>query len=65
VVISPTWLDQVKELALEHTQISPAMIHRRLPIPCKAAEALLRELERQGVVGSPAPGGSRQVLKHA
>ena len=64
MVTSPAWLEDIRELAMEHTRISPMMVHRRLPIPRKAAEALLRELERQGVVGPPMGDGTREVLKH-
>lgn len=61
---SPAWLENVRELALEHTFISPYMIHRRLRISRKGAEALLQELERQGIVGPRTGDGSREVLVH-
>lgn len=62
VEVSPAWLSEVRELAEVHTAISPAMIHRRLRIPRRAGEALLRDLEREGVVGPRSPGGSREVI---
>jgi len=65
MVVSPTWLDRVRELAQEHTAISPFMVHRRFRISRRGAAALLRELERQGVVGPPVGDGSRKVLSHA
>jgi ribosomal protein S25 len=55
-------LDNVRDLAQQHTSISPFMIHRRFRIPAKAAERLLRELHREGVVGKAGPGRSREVL---
>jgi ribosomal protein S25 len=61
--LSPCWLDDVRELAKQHTRISPFMICRRFRIPRKGAERLLRELEREGVVGKASPGRSREVLK--
>jgi ribosomal protein S25 len=61
--LSPCWLDNVRELAQQHTRISPFMIHRRFRIPRKGAERLLRELQREGVVGPAGPGRSREVLK--
>lgn len=65
MVVSPTWLDRVRELAQEHTSISPFMVHRRLRIPRRAAERLLRELEKEGLVGPPSQCGGRDVLTHA
>lgn len=65
MVVSPTWLDKVRELAQEHTAISPFMVHRRFSIPRSAAERLLRELEQEGVVGPSIGDGSRKVLSHA
>ena len=62
--IVPTWLQDVRELASEHTFVSPAMIHRRLRIPRAAGEALLAQLEREGLVGPRSPGSSREVLGH-
>lgn len=61
---SPGWLEQVRELASEHTQISPGMIQRRLRIPRPAGEALLAQLERECLVGPRWPGSSREVLTH-
>lgn len=63
-MVSPGWLGDVKAFALEHTSISPQMIHRRFRIDRKSGEALLRELERQGIVGPPVGDGSREVLGH-
>jgi ribosomal protein S25 len=63
MVLSPAWLEDVRELAQQHTQISPDMVHRRLHISCPAGRRLLRQLEREGLVGPPSPGGSREVLK--
>jgi ribosomal protein S25 len=65
MVVSPTWLDKVRELAQEHTAISPFMVHRRFPIPRKAGESLLRILEQEGIVGPRIGDGSRKVLSHA
>ena len=62
--LSPSWLADVRELALEHTFISPGMIQRRVRIPRAAGEALLTQLEREGLVGPRLPGGSREVLSH-
>jgi DNA-binding IclR family transcriptional regulator len=55
----------IRALAEEHTRISVDMICRRIRIPRPAAKRLLRELEWDGVVGPPSPGGSREVLIHA
>lgn len=62
--IPATWLQDVRELALVHTFISPGMVHRRLRISRAAGEALLAQLEREGLVGPRSPGSSREVLKH-
>jgi len=62
--ISPTWLAFVRELASEHTFISPGMIHRRFRIPRAAGEFLLAHLEWEGLVGPRLSGSSREVLKH-
>ncbi|MBA7706356.1 hypothetical protein ES703_115208 [subsurface metagenome] len=62
--IPATWLEDVRELAYEHTFISPGMVQRRLRIPRGAGEALLAQLEREGLVGPRWPGSSREVLKH-
>lgn len=55
----------VRGLAEEHTRISVDMICRRTRIPRPVAKRLLRELQWEGVVGPPSPGGSREVLIHA
>lgn len=60
--VSPVWLADVRDLARVHSAISPFMIHRRLRIGRRAAESLLRELEREGMVGPRSPGGSREVV---
>jgi hypothetical protein len=57
-------LDDVRDLAMEHTSISPYMIHRRLRIPRTEAEIYLLHLEFEGCVGSPNPERSRPVLRH-
>lgn len=57
-------LDDVRELAMEHTSISPYMIHRRLRIPRREGEIYLRHLELEGTVGPPGPERSRPVLRH-
>jgi ribosomal protein S25 len=61
--LSPHWLDNVRDLAQQHTRISAFMIHRRFRIPRPGGERLLRQLEREGIVGKASPGGSREVLK--
>jgi len=61
--LSPSWLTDVRELASEHTFVSPGMILRRLRIPSAAGEALLTRLEWEGLVGPRLPGGSRGVLE--
>jgi ribosomal protein S25 len=61
--LSPCWLDKVRELAQQHTRISPFMIGRRFRIPLPGAERLLRQLEREGIVGPAGPGRSREVLR--
>lgn len=62
--IPVAWLEDVRELASVHSRISPGMIQRRLRIPRAAGEALLAQLEREGLVGPRPPGSSREVLKH-
>jgi len=61
--ISPSWLADVRDLASEHTFISPGMIYRRLRIPSAGGEALLTQLEREGLVGPRLAGSSREVLE--
>jgi len=61
--LSPCWLDDVRELAQQHTRISPFMINRRFRIPRPGGERLLRQLEREGIVGPAGPGRSREVLQ--
>lgn len=62
--LSPNWLTDVRQLASEHTSISPGMILRRLRIPSAGGEALLAQLEWEGLVGPRLPGGSREVVSH-
>lgn len=61
--ISPSCLADVRDLASEHTFISPGMIYRRLRIPSAGGEALLTRLEWEGLVGPRLPGSSREVLE--
>jgi len=61
--LSLSWLAGVRELASEHTFVSPGMILRRLRIPSVGGEALLVQLEWEGLVGPRLPGGSREVLE--
>lgn len=63
-MVSPGWLEDVREFTQEHRTVSPAMLHRRLRIPCQAGEELLRELEKEGIVGPPSPFGTREALRH-
>jgi len=63
-MVSPGDLENVRELASEHTRISPFMIRRRLRLPRRVAAEALEQLEQEGLVGPPGLGGSREVLKH-
>jgi len=63
-MVSPGWLEDVRELVSQHTFTSPGMIYRRLRIPSATGEVLLTQLEREGLVGPRLPGSSREVLHH-
>lgn len=63
-MVSPGDLENVRELAQEHTRISPFMVRRRLRLPRRWAEEILEQLQQEGLVGPPSLGGSREVLKH-
>lgn len=59
----PWPVDEVYALAVQHTRISPSMLHRRLRIPRAKGEKYLQELEREGIVGPREGLGSREVLQ--
>lgn len=64
MVVSPGWLEDVRELVNQHRNVSPYLLRRRLHIPCRAGERLLGELQKEGIVGPAGPGRSREVLHH-
>ncbi len=55
-------LESARELTLQHTRISPAMLQRRLRIGYMKACAILDVLQNEGLVGSRDEGESRRVL---
>jgi ribosomal protein S25 len=55
----------VRVLADQRIHISIHMVRRRIRVSRPVAKRLLRELEWEGVVGPPSPGGTREVLSHA
>ena len=63
VASDDTMYPRAVELARQHTRVSASMMQRRLRVGYPRAERLLRELERNGVVGPNEDGPSHVVLE--
>jgi S-DNA-T family DNA segregation ATPase FtsK/SpoIIIE len=58
-------LDRARELAMQHSRVSPSLFQRRLRVGYVKAAKLIEMLEDEGVVGSREEGESRRVLRRA
>ncbi|MGE0571580.1 MAG: FtsK/SpoIIIE domain-containing protein, partial [Dehalococcoidia bacterium] len=58
-------LEQARELAAQHSRISPSLVQRRLRVGYVKACRIIEALESEGIVSGPDEGESRRVLAAA
>jgi S-DNA-T family DNA segregation ATPase FtsK/SpoIIIE len=58
-------LTQARELALQHSRVSPSLFQRRLRVGYVKAARLIELLEEEGILGPREEGESRRVLRRA
>lgn len=55
-------VERAKQLAMQHSRISPSLLQRRLKVGYVKAQRLIELLEEDGIVGPRLEGESREVL---
>jgi len=58
-------VEQARELAAQHSRISPSLVQRRLRVGYVKACRIIEALENEGIVSGPDEGESRRVLTAA
>ena len=58
-------VEQARELAAQHSRISPSLVQRRLRVAYVKACRIIEALENEGIVSGPDEGESRRVLTAA